>query len=83
MNPSAGGISSGIREMHPYLSDLGVTTRIVFLDDPKSSWANDLQGSITCLGPTNNPYGYKPFISKKIRELVKSADVAIIEGIWM
>ena len=33
--------------------------------------------------PTNNPYGYKPFITRKIRDLVKSADVAIIEGIWM
>ena len=83
MNPSAGGISSGIREIHPYLSELGVSTRIACLDDPASPWANDLNGDIICLGPTNNRYGYKPFLTTKLRELSSAADVAIIEGIWM
>ena len=82
MNPSCGGISSGIRGMHQCLKGTGVQIKIVCFDDPLCSWASDCDGDIICLGPVNNKYGFKFGLESEILQIAANFDIGIIEGIW-
>ncbi|QNI86964.1 putative alpha-glycosyltransferase/ family 4 [Synechococcus sp. ROS8604] len=82
MDPSAGGISTGIREMHQPLRNNGFDVKILCFDDTDSPWSNDLNGDLICMGRINNKYGYRIGLLSEIRRIARRFDVAIVEGIW-
>jgi len=82
LNPAGGGPVEGLHQITPHLNKFGIDTSVATLDDPSSSWLHDLPYPIHALGPVHSGYGFAANLPNRIRQLARSYDVVIIEGIW-
>ena len=81
LDPSFGGPTEHIHEITPLLSEQGIDTTLVCLDDPGASWlTQDLQ--VTALGPGSGTYGYTRGVVKQLTALARSHDLLMIDGLW-
>ena len=80
--PKSGGPAEGIRQITPELEKYGVKTTIITLDPPQSSWLKSFPGNVISLGPAYSNYHFKFNLHKQIREIAKTHDYIIIEGLW-
>lgn len=83
LNPKCGGPSEGIRQITPHLLRLGVSTTVVSLDPPDSTFLSGYSFKGIGLGPATNGYGYVRGLPSQIRVFAEQHDVVIIHGIWM
>ena len=72
----------GIRQITPYLAQLGVQTTVACLDPSESPWLHGQSFSSVGYGPVLSGYGYIKGLPKKIFELANQHDIVIIHGIW-
>lgn len=82
MNPKVGGPCQGIRNIVPYLQELGVDNEVVSLDDPNDDFEMDDLFPIFKLGKGKTGYQYN---SKLVSWLVKNGrnyNVIIVHGLW-
>jgi glycosyltransferase involved in cell wall biosynthesis len=85
LDPAAGGPAQGIRQMSPLLAARGVSTSVVSLDPPDSSWlaAEHCPGfSAVGLGPGRGVYGYRPGLPQRLQPLLRDAEAMVIHGLW-
>ena len=72
----------GIRQITPYLADLGVRSTVACLDAPDAPWVADFPCPVQALGPAWGGYGYRRGLVRSLRELAAQHDVVIVHGLW-
>ena len=82
LDPLHGGPSEGIRQITPHLTKLGVSTTVLTLDHPDSSWLLNDSFKVIGLGPVLGSYGYVRGLPLCIRDIALQHDVVIVHGIW-
>ncbi len=82
LNPRDGGPSEGIRQITPHLNKHGISTTVLTLDQPDSSWLGNDSFKAIGLGPVVGKYGYLYGLETYIKKYALHYDVVIIHGIW-
>jgi glycosyltransferase involved in cell wall biosynthesis len=82
LNAHGGGPSEGIRQVTPHLDKHDVHTTVLSLDSPESRCLKNQPFTAHGLGPGLTGYGFRPGLSKQIRELALAHDAVIIHGLW-
>jgi glycosyltransferase involved in cell wall biosynthesis len=82
MDPRAGGISEGIRNLHPRLSDRRYNVEVVCLDDPNSIYLAGETLPIQALGPGKGPWCYHAALRPWLRKNLPRFDAVILNGLW-
>jgi len=82
LNPYGGGPAEGIKQSAPFLEDCGISTTVVSLDRPGSSFLEDLSFKHIPVWPAFGGYGYSLELVSLLSCLCREYDIAIVEGIW-
>jgi glycosyltransferase involved in cell wall biosynthesis len=82
LNPAGGGPMEGIRQVTPYLAELGVQSTVACLDDPAAPWLEGFPCPVEALGPGWGSYGYRRGLVPRLRALAADHDVVIVHGLW-
>ena len=72
----------GIRQVTPYLAELGVQSTVACLDDPAAPWLEGFPCPVEALGPGWGRYGYRRGLVPRLRALAADHDVVIVHGLW-
>ena len=81
-DPRGGGPVEGIHQITPHLMALGISTTVLSLDSPDSSWLDTQAFRAIGLGPVFGRYGYRRHLSCLIRSIALEHDCVIIHGLW-
>ena len=88
VNPAGGGPIEGIKQLsHVLVADLGHTTEVTSMDDPKAPWLNDFPLQHYALGSNtahskSSQYNFTPALTSWLRARAKDYDAVIVHGLW-
>ena len=81
MNPAAGGPTESVRVLLSY-GPLGYTGEVVTLDDPRSTYLQNLDFPVHALGPTRTTYGFNRRLIGWLKANRNRFDGVVINGLW-
>src|SRR5690606_8543097 len=82
LDPAAGGPIEGIRQVTPWLAEMGVETTVATLDAPAAPWLRDVGFEAVGLGPS----GFGGYSGRYVPWLMRNLgayDCAIVHGVWL
>jgi glycosyltransferase involved in cell wall biosynthesis len=82
MNPSAGGVCQGIRNLIPELSILGVSNEIVSLDDENSDFLKSEDLVIQAMGSGKGIWHWNRKLKDWLSKNFYRYDLVILHGLW-
>ena len=82
LDPSAGGVARAVITLSHALVRLGNEVEVVTLDEPGSSWLENMQLRVHALGAGLTNYRYSKHLLPWLREHGGDYDCAIVHGIW-
>ncbi|MEL1254254.1 glycosyltransferase [Flavobacterium sp. DGU38] len=82
MHPSNGGPCQGIRNATPYFDKSGITTEVVCMDDPDTSYPVTDNFTIFKVGNGKTSYQYQPKLLKWLKQHIEKYDFVIVHGLW-
>lgn len=83
MDPLAGGVSQAVRTLVKGLASQNIESEIVCLDSPEVEHVNNLDASVSALGPGHGPWSFSKRLSPWLRSNIKRFDVVIVHGLWL
>jgi glycosyltransferase involved in cell wall biosynthesis len=81
MNPAAGGPTESVRVLLSY-GPLGYTGEVVTLDDPRSTYLQNLDFPVHALGPTRTTYGFNRKLIGWLKANRNRFDGVVVNGLW-
>jgi len=82
LDPNAGGPREGVCREGVFLEELGHTVSIVTLDDPESSFLQDVPVAVIALGPSVGAYRYNAKLVPWLRNHAPEYDAVVVNGLW-
>lgn len=82
LDPKGGGPVENLKHLSEALVGLGHTIEIACLDDPDSTWRNELPFPVHLLGPARLKYGYSKNYTDWLIQNGNNYDCVIVNGIW-
>lgn len=81
-NPAGGGPIEGVRNLGQRMLELGHTTELVTLDDPKEPWLQHQPPTIYALGPVRGNYSWNRQLVPWLMAHASQYDFVIVDGLW-
>ena len=82
MNPKTGGPCQGIRNVNPFIKQLGTEVEVVCLDNAEEEYATKDDFTIHKIGKGKTSYQYQPLLYKWLIKNALSYDVVMVHGLW-
>lgn len=82
VNPEAGGVAEGLRQMVPALHRMGHQHTTLSLDGPDDAWVRDFPGPIVAVGPSRSRYAYQTGLHGSLRSMAADHEALIVHGLW-
>jgi glycosyltransferase involved in cell wall biosynthesis len=83
MNPITGGPPQGIRQITPYLQNLGIETKIVSLDSQEDQFLINEKLDIDAIGPGYSKLNYSKRLKLYLENNILKYDAVFIHCIWL
>jgi glycosyltransferase involved in cell wall biosynthesis len=82
MDPQAGGVTEGVRQLSEAAMALGCQVEAATLDAPAAAFLRESSFPIHALGPAATTFAYSPRMLPWLRERVGSYDAVVVNGLW-
>ena len=82
LDPRSGGPAEAVEKRSLRLQQLGHSTEVVTLDDPRDSFLRGYPLPFHALGPSRGGYRYNPRLVPWLRSHAHEYDAVVVEGIW-
>lgn len=82
MNPKSGGPCQGIRNVNPYIKQLGITVEVICMDDISEEYASNDDFIIHKIGKGKTSYQYQPLLHNWLIKNALNYDCIIVHGLW-
>lgn len=82
MNPKSGGPCQGIRNVNPYIKQLGIEIEVVCMDNTNEEYDTNDDFVIHKIGKGKTSYQYQPLLYNWLIKNALSYDCIIVHGLW-
>ncbi|OCB71874.1 hypothetical protein B0A79_14745 [Flavobacterium piscis] len=82
MNPKTGGPCQGIRNVNPFIKQLGTEVEVVCLDNAEEEYATKDDFIIHKIGKGKTSYQYQPLLYDWLIKNALKYDVVMVHGLW-